>query len=137
VNPYGAVTLRTQFAPGYSYDTKPERVVSRFFDPAYVTQSAGMEYKPVPEFSTRVVRRFARCHIAVQPVRYRSDNEHGAQVWTRGGLESVSELNANVAENIQFVGRLELFARSRVSTVSSCGMITRSCKRSTNTSRPV
>jgi hypothetical protein len=32
------------------------------------------------------------------------------KVWTRGGLESVSELNANVAENIQFVGRLELFA---------------------------
>jgi hypothetical protein len=97
VNPYGAVTLRTQFAPGYNYDTKPESVVSRLFDPAYVTQSAGMEYKPVPEFSTRV-------GAALREVVTSQYNQYATD------LTTVSELNANVAENIQFVGRLELFA---------------------------
>ena len=111
VNPYGAVTLRTQFAPGCNYDTKPESVVSRLFDPAYVTQSAGMEYKPVPEFSTRVGAALREVVTSLYN-QYATDltTHEVHKVWTRGGLESVSELNANVAENIQFVGRLELFA---------------------------
>jgi hypothetical protein len=85
--------------------------VSRFFDPAYVTQSAGMEYKPVPEFSTRVGAALREV-VTSQFNKYATDLTTNTvhKVWTRGGLESVSELNANVAENIQFVGRLELFA---------------------------
>jgi hypothetical protein len=110
-NPYGAATLRSQFASGYNYDTTPESEVSKFFDPAYVTQSAGLEYKPVPEFTTRVGAALREV-VTSQFNKYATDlTTHSVhKVWTRGGLESVSELNANVAENIQLVGRLELFA---------------------------
>jgi hypothetical protein len=111
VNPYAALTLRTQFGPGYNYDTKPETEVSKFFDPAYFTQSAGVAYKPVPEFTTRIGAALREA-VTSQYNQYATDlvNHTVHKVWTRGGMESVSELNANVAENIQFVARLELFA---------------------------
>ena len=111
VNPYGAATLRTQFASGYNYDTKPESEISKFFDPAYVTQSAGVAYQPVPQFTTRLGVALREV-VTSQYNRYATDlTTHTVhKVWTRGGAESVSELNANVAENIQLVGRLELFA---------------------------
>jgi hypothetical protein len=111
VNPYGAATLRTQFAPGYNFSTTPETRVSKFFDPAYVMQSAGVAYQPVPEFTTRLGVALREV-VTSQYNQYATDpSTHEVHsVWTRGGLESVSELNANVAENIQLVGRLELFA---------------------------
>ena len=111
VNPYAALTLRTQFAPGYTYDTKPETEVSKFLDPAYFTQSAGVAYKPVPEFTTRIGAALREA-VTSRYTRYATDlvNHTVHRVWTRGGLESVIELNANIAENIQFVARLELFA---------------------------
>jgi len=111
INPYAAATLRTQFGPGYNYSSTPETQVSKFFDPAYVTQSAGFAYKPVPEFSTRLGAALREV-ITSQYKQYATDPVTGTvhSVWTMGGLESVSELNANVAENIQIVARLELFA---------------------------
>jgi hypothetical protein len=112
INPYAAATLRTQFASGYNYDTKPESEISRFFDPAYVTQSAGVAYQPVPQFTTRLGVALREIVTSQYSELYARDpttnNVH--KVWTRGGAESVSELNANIAENIQLVGRLELFA---------------------------
>jgi hypothetical protein len=111
VNPYVAATLRTQFAPGYSYDTTPESEISKFLDPAYVTQSAGVAYQPVPEFTTRLGAALREV-VTSQHNQFATDltTHQVRKVWTRGGAESVSELNANVAENIQLVGRLELFA---------------------------
>src|SRR6266850_2727389 len=42
INPYVAATLKTQFAKGFMYDaTGTETQVSKLFDPAYITQSAG------------------------------------------------------------------------------------------------
>lgn len=111
VNPYAAATVRTQFAPGYNFSTTPETQVSKFFDPGYVTQSAGVAYRPVPEFTTRLGAALREV-VTSAYTQYATDpSTHEVHtVWTRGGLESVSELNAGVAENIQFVARLELFA---------------------------
>ena len=111
VNPYVAATLRTQFAPGYSYDTTPESEISKFLDPAYVTQSGGVAYQPVPEFTTRIGAALREV-VTSQHNQFATDltTHQVHKVWTRGGAESVSELNTNVAENIQLVGRLELFA---------------------------
>lgn len=55
VNPYLSATLRTQFAVGYTYDNAGNATsVSKFFDPGYLTQSAGVAYQPVPEVKTRI-----------------------------------------------------------------------------------
>ncbi len=111
VSPYVALTFRSQFGPGYNYSSVPETQVSKIFDPAYVTQSAGLEYRPASWLTTRVgaeVREIVTSQFNQYATDLTTNTVH--KVWTRGGLESVSELNANVAENIQLVGRLELFA---------------------------
>ena len=54
VNPYGAVTVKTQFAKGFAYDAAGNSTqVSQFLDPAYLTQSAGAGYQPTKEIKTR------------------------------------------------------------------------------------
>ena len=56
---YGALTFESQFDNGFSYDTDPfgnERatLISKFMSPGYLTESVGLEYKPVKYFSTRI-----------------------------------------------------------------------------------
>lgn len=112
INPYASLTLRTQFAKGFEYPQGTEVAVSKFFDPAYLTQSIGAAYKPIPEVVTRIgvgVREvvasdFARVYTD-DPAT--SDTE---KVKINGGIESVTNLEWNFAENMQFKSSLELFA---------------------------
>ena len=55
INPYAAATFKSQFAKGFTYDDDAgtKTAVSQFFDPAYLTQSAGVEYQPIPGVKTR------------------------------------------------------------------------------------
>jgi hypothetical protein len=112
VNPYGAATLKTQFARGYKYETNGNsRAVSQFFDPAYLTQSAGMVYQPFAELKTRFgagVREI----LTSQFTDYANDPETQDEEKTRidGGLESVTELNVKLAENITLSSKLEMFS---------------------------
>ncbi len=113
INPYVAATFRTQFATGYKYDAAGFRTpVSKFFDPAYLTQSAGVAYKPIPELTTRLgvaVREILTSEFTT----YSSDGPPPAPQQTsrvEGGLESVTELAWAFAENLTLSSRLELFA---------------------------
>ena len=55
VNPYMALSLRTQFAPGYKYSDKENRLqTSDFMDPGYFTQSMGLGYSPFKGLKTRI-----------------------------------------------------------------------------------
>jgi hypothetical protein len=57
VNPYVAATLNTQFTEGVTIDAAGKTTpVSTFFDPAYLTQSAGFGYRPSKAFSLRPTR---------------------------------------------------------------------------------
>ncbi|RZM29276.1 MAG: DUF3078 domain-containing protein [Pedobacter sp.] len=56
---FGSVTLETQFDRGYVYyrdgeNKERDQLISKFFSPAYLTESIGFEYKPVAYFSTRL-----------------------------------------------------------------------------------
>jgi len=111
INPFISATLKTQFANGVTYDANDVgTVVSRFFDPAYLTQSAGVGYQPKPELKTRLgaalretsTRRFTNF----------SDNPSTVKIEdfrVDGGLESVTNVDLNLASNIIFKGKLEIF----------------------------
>lgn len=111
INPFVSATLKTQFANGIRYDANDvETVVSRFFDPAYLTQSVGVGYQPLPQVKTRLgaalrettTRRFTRF----------SDNPNTAKIEdfrVNGGLESVTNVDWNLSSNIIFKGKLEVF----------------------------
>jgi putative salt-induced outer membrane protein YdiY len=112
INPYGSFTLRTQFAPGYHYPANlPKQQISAFFDPAYLTQSAGVAYTPFANLTTRFgvgVREV----ITSTYTAYADDPGTVEIEKTRvdGGLESVTDFKWPFAENMVFTSRLEMFA---------------------------
>ncbi|HTX99448.1 MAG TPA: DUF3078 domain-containing protein [Bacteroidota bacterium] len=111
VNPYLSATLRSQFAVGYTYDNAGNATsVSKFFDPGYLTQSAGVAYQPIPEVKTRIglgVREI----ITSQFNQYASEPGSTAVHKTRvdGGIEWVTEASFAIAENMTLGSRVEMF----------------------------
>ncbi len=112
VNPYGAATFKSQFAKGYKYDSNGNGIgVSKFFDPAYLTQSAGVVYQPIAELKTRFGVGLREI-ITSEFTQYADDPSTLAieKTSVNGGLEWVTELNWKVEENILFSSKLELFS---------------------------
>jgi len=112
VNPYVAATFKTQFAPGYIYPNDSTTTqVSDFFDPAYFTQSVGIGYQPVPQFRTRLGA--ALREIFANRFTVFSDDPSTPDVEddkVEGGLESVSELETAIDDDLLLKSKLELFA---------------------------
>jgi hypothetical protein len=113
INPYASATLRTQFAPGFAYfDAAPYRVqISQFFDPAYLTQSAGVAYTPYTNLTTRLGVGVREVLTSSYP-QYADDPSTAEIEKTRvqGGLESVTDFKWPFAENMVFTSRLEMFS---------------------------
>lgn len=105
VNPYAAFTLRTQFAKGFEYPGGNEVAVSKFFDPAYLTQSIGAAYKPLPEVVTRI--GVAMREVVTSEFNAYADSQ---KIKVNGGIESVTNLDWTFAENMELKSTLELFA---------------------------
>lgn len=112
VNPYGAATLKTQFAKGYTYDAlATETEVSKFFDPAYITQSAGVGYQPSKAIRTRF-------GVALREVITSDFNQYADDPLTPGiekttvdgGMESVTNADWQLDDNLFFASQLELFS---------------------------
>lgn len=116
INPYVAATLKTQFANGFDYATKDPRTgkfvqVSKFLDPGYLTQSAGLGYQPIPQIKTRL-------GAALREVMTSDFNAYADDPATKsivektkveGGLESVTEVAWQLQSNLLFTGKVELF----------------------------
>ena len=110
LNPYAAVTFKTQFASGYVYE--PAKVtISQFFDPAYVTESAGVGYEPIPEVNTRLGLGLREVITRDYP-RYADDPGTAKieDVSVDGGLESVTSAEWQLRENVRVTSKLEIFA---------------------------
>jgi hypothetical protein len=112
VNPYVAATFKSQFAKGYLYDASGlETPVSKFMDPAFLTQSAGVGYQPVPEVKSRFGAALREIITSDFP-GYADDPTTTGIEKTRieGGLESVTEAEWHFDENLLIKSKLELFA---------------------------
>lgn len=113
VNPYVAATFKSQFAPGYKYDTPlagQDTKVSEFFDPAYLTQSVGAGWQATPEVKTRLGfglrETFSKQHgYADDPATPGYERSK-----VEGGFESVTDVDWKIAENILLTSKLEMFA---------------------------
>lgn len=114
INPYADVSLLTQFAPGYTYSDTigvPPTEVSNFFDPAYLTQSVGANWTPSKEFQTRLglaLREVVTNHFT----QYASEplETEVKKVRIQGGLESQSEAEIPIDDNVLFRAKLALFS---------------------------
>ena len=114
INPFASVSLKTQFAEGVIYDAAGSAVpVSNFFDPAYITQTIGVGYKPSSELKTRIGVALRETIADAYAAKYSDDLETIPDVEktrVEGGIESVTEVNWPVMENIVFNAKLEIFA---------------------------
>jgi hypothetical protein len=112
VDPYAAATLKTQFAKGYTYDAAGNGTeVSQFFDPAYLTQSAGVAYQPIKEAKTRL-------GLGLREIITNNFNQYADDPATKevektsveGGLESVTNLDWPIDEDLLLTSQFEVFA---------------------------
>ena len=110
VNPYVAATLKTQFARGFDYKPTGKIAVSNFFDPAYLTQSAGLGYQPIKQIKTRLGLAL-RETITSDFTGYADDPKTTTieKTKTEGGLESVTNVDWQLAQNLLLTCKLELF----------------------------
>ncbi len=113
VDPYASLTLKTQFALGFTYDqaTGEKTAVSKFFDPAYLTQTAGFGYQPIPQLKTRLGAGLRE--VITSEYNGYADNPATIQVEkikVDGGLESVTNVDLELDDNLVFTSKLELFA---------------------------
>jgi hypothetical protein len=110
VNPYVKATMKTQAFRGHIYDGDLKTAVSDLFDPVYFTESAGAAMKVNEQVATRLGA--ALREIITRDFNGYSDDEATAKIektrWD-GGLESVTDVNWALAENILFTSKLEIF----------------------------
>jgi len=112
INPYASASLKTQFAKGYLYDAAGNGTeVSQFFDPAFLTQSVGVGYQPTPEVKTRLGAGLREV-VTNQFTQYANDPSATdiKKVSVDGGLESVTNVDFKLDDNVMFSTQLELFA---------------------------
>ena len=114
INPYLGATLKTQFAEGVTIDAAGRMTpVSKFFDPAYLTQSAGFGYRPSAAIKTRLGAALREIVTSVYTM-YANDASTPAnqRVKTKvdGGVESVTDLELKLDDNLLLRSKLELFA---------------------------
>ena len=113
VDPFISNQLRTQISKGYDYKQNPKVQIANFFDPGYITQSIGFTYDKYENFTTRL-------GIAFQETFTRDFNKYSDDPDTKNeiedfkfetGIESVTDAKLNLAENIDWKGKLRLFTR--------------------------
>jgi len=106
INPYASATMKTQFTEGETFDANNVGTpVSNFFDPAYLTQSAGVGYRPIQQVKTRL-------GIGLREIFTNHYNAYagGRMTDIDGGLESVTDVGWTVMENVVLNATWELFS---------------------------
>jgi len=88
----GLLSFKTQFAPGYNYPNN-SIVISRFFAPAYLITSIGMDFKPNEEFSLYISPMTGKFIIV-------NDNEI-ADIGTYTGEPAVKDSLGKIIKNGQ------------------------------------
>jgi len=91
LNPFVAVTAKTQFLSGFQYSDTSKTKISEFLDPGYFTQSAGL---------TRLGVTLKETATDIFP------QESGLEV----GVSSVTNYKRQFQENVIFSSKLDVFS---------------------------
>jgi hypothetical protein len=113
VNPYISATFKSQFDDGFKYDDVANSKVqtSSSLDPIYMTQAAGFGYEPITQVKTRL--GMALREVLSKKFAYADDPKTTDKIETskvEGGLESVTDVEWKLDDNLLFTSKLELFA---------------------------
>jgi len=110
VSPFIANAVRTQVSTGYDYKSSPAIKIADFFDPGYVTQTIGFAYDKYPNIITRLGIGFQE--IFTKYYRRYSDPENLEKTFKfETGVESVTDINYKLDENIVYSSKFRLFSQ--------------------------
>jgi hypothetical protein len=108
INPYIAVTAKTQISKGYEYTDVGKIAISNLLDPGYFTQSVG--YKPNETIKTRFGATIKETLADEFPFADDPETMKFEKMRTEYGAESVTDLELKASKNIMFKSKLELFS---------------------------
>ena len=113
INPFVAVTAKTQFVAGFEYgDNDSKTKISKFLDPGYFTQSAGVGYAPSESFKTRFGATLKETITSAFPVPYADDptTVEVEKTKVEPGISSTTDFKRKFEENVLFTSKLDLFS---------------------------
>ncbi|NOY78259.1 MAG: DUF3078 domain-containing protein [Calditrichaeota bacterium] len=114
INPYVSAGLLTQFATGYDYSKTPPLAKSGFFDPAFITGGTGLGWTLRPKFTTRlglgiketITQKYSQFGYADKA----STPNIIEKTKFETGIQSVTELETKLANNLLYISHLGLFS---------------------------
>jgi hypothetical protein len=111
---YIAVNGRSQFAEGFDFTKDPKTLTSKFLNPAYFRQSAGLKFEPSKIFNSRAgvgLKQTVVTDEMFAPL-YTDDLETTELEKLRNeiGLESVTNITYQLKENLVLVSSVDLFS---------------------------
>jgi hypothetical protein len=110
VSPFISNSIRTQVAKGFDYKVDPEVEIAAFFDPGYITQTIGFTYDKYSNVVTRLGIGFQE--IFTNHFRQYSDPDSFIKRFRfEAGIESVTDINYKIADNIIYSGKLRFFSQ--------------------------
>lgn len=113
IDPYISNTIRSAISKGYDYKKDPAVQTADFFDPGYITQSIGFTYNKLTGFTTRIGVGFQE--VITNRFRQYSDDpdtkDKTEAFKFETGLESVTDGEVTLDDNVLFKSKLRLFTR--------------------------
>ncbi|UZD23278.1 DUF3078 domain-containing protein [Algoriphagus halophytocola] len=116
-NYFFAINFLSQFAPGYEFPEDQERImISKFLNPAYLTTSLGVEYKPNDEFSLRISPFSPRWTFVTDTELYQDvPNNYGVEIGEKVrtewlALSILADYNKKLSENLSLMLRYQMYA---------------------------
>jgi len=112
----GLVDLRTQFSDGFLYTDTSRTLTSRFFSPAYLVLSPGMDYKPTDQFSiffSPVTGRYVFVMDNYLSSQAAFGVDTGKHVKSEFGAYLTINTVQTLAKGIVYKGRLDLYSNYR------------------------
>ncbi|WP_448703031.1 DUF3078 domain-containing protein [Mucilaginibacter sp. AW1-3] len=117
---FGSVSFESQFAKGFSYSNDAsgnpniQTLISNFMSPGYVTESLGVEYKPVKYIDIRLGTGTARQTFVLdrsisQNVPLNYGVPIGSTFRNELAFQVVSTINKDIATNMNLQARYALF----------------------------
>jgi hypothetical protein len=111
-HPYMSNLIRTALIDGYDYKKSPNEQIVAFFDPGYISQSIGLAYENESVIKVRLGFAFEESFADKFATKY-TDVPTSAEVEKfklETGIESMTDINYDVAQNIKYKGKLRLFS---------------------------
>jgi hypothetical protein len=112
VNPFFSNTVRTTVSSGYNYKDPLSPKIADFFDPGYISQSFGFNYKKDNMLSSRL--GIALQETFTSKFRNYSDDPKTGELEAfklETGIEAVNDFETTLQENLLLQSKLRLFTR--------------------------